>query len=288
MLTKPSRCIAGVLIIWSAVFASAAVPQDIPKPADDGKEVKEGKGKWVPVFQRHASDYAITSGPGEEAKRLPEPLLRWWQPIRGGDDGALYLWVRNGRPVAAVTFFTFKWPNGERVIVHERHSFISGPLESTWRGQTPWKTSKPGLTFKPVPDAPRPAETAQGRLRQMQAMVRDVSATTTDDRSSTWTMRPLSKPLYRYELPEQDPNDGALFALAQGTDPEAFFVVETRGSGQDAHWEYAVARFTDLALRVDYKGREVFKGPNTLGSRSDIYFCNTVLSKPSDSPEDFR
>ena len=158
-------------------------------PAQPASEIKDGKGKWVPVFQRHADDYVITAGAGEEAKRLPDPLLRWWQPIRGGDDGALYLWVSKGRPVAAVTFFTFRWPAGERVIVHERH-FVRrqradrGNLAKSERPGN--RRTAPGLTFKRMHDAPTPADTAPARLRQMQAMMREVSAITTDDKGSTW------------------------------------------------------------------------------------------------------
>jgi hypothetical protein len=168
-----------------------------------------------------------------------------------------------------VTFFTFKMPNGDRMLVHERHSFSKEPIEATWRGQSLWQPSDPGLTFKPMPDAPTPAETP-------------------DDKGSNWTMRPLNKPLYRYEITDPDLRDGALFALAQGTDPEVFFLLEARGSGKDARWEYAVARFTDLRVRVESKGKEIFAGPHTLGARKEIYFCNAVIIKPSDSTDDFK
>jgi hypothetical protein len=285
MRIATSRRIVRLLPVWFALMGAVVAGQDKPKPTDDAKD---GKGKWVGIFERHANDYVITAGEGDEAKRLPDPLLRWWQPIRGGDDGALYLWVNKGRPVAAVTFFTFKMPEGDRMLVHERHSFAPGPIEATWRGQSQWRTTEPGLTFKRLPDAPAPADTAPARLRQMQAMIRDVSATTTDDNGSKWTMRPLNKPLHRYEATDQDVRDGALFALAQGTDPEAFFLLEARGSGKDARWEYAIARFTDLKLRVEYKGSEVFAGPHTLGGPKQIYHCNSVITKKSDLPDDFR
>ena len=85
MMISASRRIASLLPIWVALLAVAASGQDSPKPGDDAKD---GKGRWVPVFLRHANDYVITADQGEEAKRLPDPLLRWWQPIRGGDDGA--------------------------------------------------------------------------------------------------------------------------------------------------------------------------------------------------------
>jgi len=251
-----------------------------------GSKAKDEKGKWVPVFERHAGEYVIRVGEDakEEARRLPDPVLRWWQPVRGGDDGALYLWVHEGRPVAAVTFFTFKLPEGVRWITHEHHSLVTEPVEATWRGKTVWRTSRPGLAFRPVPDAPVPAGTAPARSRQMQAIVREFSATTIDDKASKWPLRPLARPLYRYE----GKDDGALFALVQGTDPEAFILVEARGAGKDAHWEYAVARFTDLEIHVRLKDREVFSGPHTLGGAGEIYHSQSVIGKPSDLPGDFN
>jgi hypothetical protein len=252
---------------------------------DDGPRAKDANGKWFPLFERHAAEYVVRIGPGarEEARMIPLPVLRWSQPVRGGDDGALYLWVREGKPVLAMTFFTFKWPDGRRSIVHERHSLTLEPLEATWRGKPAWRIAKPGLVFKPVPDAPAPAETASARSRQMQSILREFSATTIDYQASKWPLRALVKPLYRPEGKQ----DGALFALVQGTDPEAFIFLEARGEGKDAHWEYAVTRFTDLEIHVRLREREVFSAPRTTGQADEIYHSPTVISKPSDSPKDF-
>ncbi len=282
---KFSRPVAITLAL--GLIASAGLVQLPPGYGQDAaSKAKNEKGKWVPLFQHHAGEYRIRVGEDAsgETRRLPEPLLRWWQPVRGGDDGALYLWEREGRPVAVVTFFTFKFADGTRCITHERHSLAAGPVEAAWRGDKVWHTSRPGLTFKPVPNATAPADTAPARLRQMQALVRDFSANTIDDKGSTWPLRPLAKPLYRSESKD----DGAVFALVQGTDPEAFVVLEARGEGKDAHWNYAVARFTDLELRVRLKDHEVFSGPHTLGGATEIYQTLVVIRKPSDSPADFE
>jgi hypothetical protein len=268
--TNPTRQRGGLL-------AQAQAPA--PKAAQE-------KGKWIPLFERHAGEYVVRAGldAKEDARRLAEPVLRWWQPVRGGDDGALYLWVRDGRPVAAVTFFTFKLPEGTRWVTHEHHSFAAEPVEATWKHRVVWRTSRPGLEFKPVPDAPLPASTPPARLRQMQALVRDFSANTVDDKGSKWPLRPLVTPLYRYE----GKTDGVLCALVQGTDPEAFVLLEVRGEGTDARWQFAAARFTDLELHVRYKDREVFSGPHSLGGPDQIYHSSSVIGKPSDSPEDFN
>jgi hypothetical protein len=275
------RTAAGVVLLACGWL----IPTSQACGQETASEAKQGKGRWVPVFERHASEYMIRVGKDAkvEAERLREPVLRWWQPVRGGDDGALYVWAHGGRPVAAVTFFTFKWANGTRSIVHEKHSFAFEPLAAAWRGSTVWSTSQPGLTFKRFPDAPVPAATPAARLRQMLALMRDFSANTVDTKDSKWPLRPLVKPLYRYE----GKTDGALFALVQGTDPEAFVVLEGRTEGNDHHWEFAAARFTDLEIHIRYKDHEVFMGPNGVGQPNAIYHTTTVIDKPSDSPEDF-
>jgi hypothetical protein len=269
--------LAALLCFAQRPRANAQVPASNATPE---------KGKWIPLFERHAGEYAIHVGPDakENARRLDEPVLRWWQPVRGGDDGALYLWVRDGRPVAAVTFFTFKLPEGTRWVTHEHHSFAAEPVEATWKEKIVWRTSRPGLDYKPIPNAPVPAANPPARLRQLQALVRDFSANTVDDKGSKWPLRPLVKPLYRYE----GKTDGALFALVQGTDPEAFVIIEVRGEGQSARWEYAAARFTDLELHVRYKDLEVFSGPPSLGGANEIYHSSSVIGKHSDSPDDFN
>ena len=56
-------------------------------------------------------------------------------------------------------------------------------------------------------------------------------------------LRLLTQPLYRYEHKEGQVLDGALFAFAEGTDPELLLLVEARQrKDQPAEWQYAPAR----------------------------------------------
>jgi hypothetical protein len=43
-----------------------------------------------------------------------------------------------------------------------------------------------------------------------------------------------------------------------GTDPEVLLIIEAREDGGKLRWEYACGRFSDLELRVQRKGKEVF------------------------------
>lgn len=124
----------------------------------------------------------------------------------------------------------------------------------------------------------------------MQAILRQFSANTIDNKDSTWPLRPLTKPLYRYENTGPEVIDGALFALAQGTDPEVFVLIEARpaSEGKPAAWYYGLARLTDLRLRVRLYGTEVFSVPYTVGKPDEVYQTFIVISKPSDNPDDFE
>ena len=295
MNSREDRSLRTRELRWALLVGLTLAPGPGPARGQEPPAVpaaKDARPKWAPVFQKHAAGYIIRAGAGAgdqaEARMLPEPLLRWSQPVRGGDDGALYLWVREGRPVAVMSLFTYKERNGVRNVIHEDHSLAEGPLAAEWAGQPRWRTAEPGLTFRPVPDAPAPAETAAARLRQMQAIVREFSAATKDDKGSTWTLRPMTRALYRYEGKGPATPDGALFAFAQGTDPEAFLLVEARAEWKALRWEYAVARFTDLEIKIDLKGREVFSGPHTVGGPGGIYWTTIVMSRPGDAPEDFE
>jgi hypothetical protein len=78
------------------------------------------------------------------------------------------------------------------------------------------------------------------------------------------------QPLYRYESTDPDVLDGAVFSFVSsaGTDPEAILVLEARkGPGATVPtWHYAVGRYTDMALRVRLKDREILSVPLLLSA----------------------
>jgi len=288
---RPAPWIGVVVAAWLA--GRTATAQDA-KSTEAATKNNGPKANWLPVLRKHAAEYAITATPpGKDvvtAGFVPDPLMRWTQPVRGGDDGVLCLWVDKGRPVAAMTIFTFKSDDGNRCVVHEHQSLSALPMKATWQGRPMWHTSEPGLTFSEAPDAPTPAETPAGRLRQMQAMARDFSGVTRDHKGSSWNLRPLTKPLYRYEKTGPEVVDGGLFTLVQGNDPEAFVLIEARPDPKDAktsRWHFGVARLTDLRLKVRWKDREVFSVDYTIGAADAPYQSVVAVKKPSESPDDF-
>lgn len=285
MKPTPARRRSPALAI---LLASLAVPR--PAAAQEAKK-EDDPASWLPILRRQAADYEIV--PRDPAKKpprpLPEPILRWTQPVRGGDDGAVYVWVADGRPEAVVSAFTYRVAGSKRTLQHEVHSLASVGLDATWRGRPMWRADRPGLAFRPVPDAPAPAPSAPARMRQMTEIARGFSATSVHEKAGKNALRLMPKALYRYEPSADGPTDGALFCLAHGTDPEVFLLLESHRNGDAPEWRYALAQFSDLALSASYKGREVWSAPPGVWDRHEgihAYYIAELVD--ADTPDEYR
>jgi hypothetical protein len=121
-----------------------------------------------------------------------------------------------------------------------------------------WNPSEPGVAFREVPDAPRPAETAAGRLPQMRAMAGKFTSTYTARHldNQPFELRLLTQPLYRYET-EDARADGAVFVFVQSTASVALLLLESRSTRDGPRWHYAYASLVSGPVRVKYGDKEV-------------------------------
>ncbi|HEV7225031.1 MAG TPA: hypothetical protein VGN42_20165 [Pirellulales bacterium] len=194
------------------------------------------------------------------AELLKQPLLRWSNPLREADDGALFLWTLDGRPAVAACVYNV----GDTMIEHELQSLASTPLHATRRDKPVWTPPTAGVEFKPVPDKPDPpASTPARRLTQMRNILREFSAAMGH---AQWRheLRLMPQPLYRYGADDEaGVLDGALFAFAQGTDPEILLLLEARGKDEESReWQYAVARMNMGDLELKHAGEIVWRIDN--------------------------
>ena len=110
-------------------------------------------------------------------------------------------------------------------------------------GEVHWNPKPSGLTFRDVPNAPRPAETAPAGRVQMNNLIKRFSAVAHPGRTSELSLLP--DPIDRYSNAEAGRVDGAMFRFAIGTNPEVMVVLGAQGSTREkASWRYAVARAT--------------------------------------------
>ena len=188
-----------------------------------------------------------------------EPAFRVGRQKGNFLDGAIFLWLDDvGRPEAAMEAFLLSEPDApDGKWIHEFTSLSTGPLVAARDGKKRWHPSGPGLEFKPVPDAPKPAESPAARLRQMRAIADDFGAVD-DFGGRGWTaLRMLTTPIARYGKAGSVPDDGALFAFVEGTDPEVFLFIEVRAG----EWRYALGSMGSWAMKVKHKSREVWNLP---------------------------
>jgi hypothetical protein len=197
-------------------------------------------------FQQEAEAYRMRLGDAQASvlELTSKPILHWGNPAGNGEDGAVFVWQHKGRPEVIGTVFTYRRAStGEIVMKHSLHSLTSHSITADYRDQRVWSPKTPGVEFRPVPGAPPPAETARVRLLQMKALARDFSGKLETLKKETSSLRLLPQPLTRYEPAGTDVIDGAIFALAEGTDPQSLVLIEARKTNGTPRWEYAFARF---------------------------------------------
>jgi len=278
---KAIRVILAVSVIASLL---AARPCAAAEPAPESSP-------WQTYFRRLAGEYRQTVGDKrEELKLISIPVLKWSQPVRGGQNGAVYLWLQAGRPAVVGTFFI--WPNGESNfgISHELHALTSEKLQGDWREQIQWRPSDPRLDWRDVPDATPPSAAAAKRAIEARQIARRFAAKSTDRNGQTSELRLQPRAFYEYEAAaESNPwLGGSLFSLAHGTDTEIVVWLEAVKGRDKPTWNFTCVRMSDLALAVTLDGKQVWTADLARYNQFDgPYLCTApefMKEPPTDKP----
>ena len=204
-----------------------------------------------------------------------EPLITFENPVSQMWDGMMFVWTDRGRPAAAVKSYYHslnkRWGRTFVAISPER-------IAMSQQGQKLWSPDQAGLAFAPLPDAVPPADDARRRLTQMRDIARRF--TMVDHWGlkdpTDWQLRMLTTPLYRYEAPDHDVVDGAIFGYVANS-PEALVLLEARESDKGLAWHYAVCRFTRFEVTVSLGGKQVAQFPRLdAWPASGVYFHDPV------------
>ncbi len=240
------------LVLTLTLLAVEDQPASPPKAADALLALhRQDAESWRMYLDEHRQS---------EAALNPKPIYVWTNPTRSdGQNGAVYVWLAKGRPVVIGSIFSHP-EQGARMVCHEFHSLASGKLFPE-RDPTaePWEP-KGAVEMLPLPDAPAVEASATRRLIQMRALSKQFAAHSIDYQKERWELRLLPQPMYRYEKPEGDVVDGAIFAYvtSAGTDPEVVLLLEARKRGDSLAWHYRAIRFSDSDLYVQHRGKEVW------------------------------
>jgi hypothetical protein len=232
-------------------------------PAADPPANKENIDAALRLTLAAAAEYEIRVGDEKEEplELRREPVLKWSNPDRGEIHGNVFVWTRDGRPLAVGSLY--KWFRPHTHMAHEFLSLAEGALAAKFHGQQVWKTSESLVKFADVPGAPALAATEAQRLLQLKQLAKDFTGTKKerDENTGVIELRLLPQPVHRYAAPKQGIHGGGLFALVHGTDPEIWLLIEARGKdAAGARWQYAVTRMTSSEVRVKHADKQVWLG----------------------------
>ena len=185
------------------------------------------------------------------------------QPADDVEDGAIFFWLgEDGRPEASLQIFLVKNADAPKGLwAHEFNSLSTVSLVGTRRGRPSWSPNQPGLEYHRLSDVPKPAATSAVRARQMRGIMQDFHVNDYFKDNAWSDLRLLPTPIARYGKEGSAVIDGALFAFAIGTDPEACVFLEVRKGKEGPEWFYAMGPLTCFSVKGSYKKKGVWDLP---------------------------
>lgn len=250
-----------MLPLFSFAVAAALLAADEPQTAAAKPASAKAIERLQALHLEEGSRWSMFLDADKKTKAVlnPKPIYVWTNPTRsGGQHGAVYVWTSGGRPVVVGSIFSHP-EEKRRVICHEFHSLAEGTLLPERTGDQERWEPKASVPMLPFPKAPVPDASPARRLVQMRSLSREFTAHSIDNEKERWELRLLPQPLYRFEKPQGDTLDGALFAFvtSAGTDPEVIVALEAK-KGATPAWHYRAIRFSDSNLYVRLAGKEVW------------------------------
>lgn len=192
-----------------------------------------------------------------DAELRPEPVVRYDDQVRRIEDATLWAFVKRGRPEATLKVEIYRQGHALYGLVSLSDALVKATCSDGWD----WSAAKPGVELKPIPNAPAPGATAVERLVQMRTLSRRFTGYEVEpSEKGRFQMRLMTKPVYRYADKESGLLDGAIFSLANGTNPDVLVVIEARTppNGSGAVWQYGVGRMGGAKLVVNLDNKEVW------------------------------
>ncbi len=272
-----------IVLIWCFVVASWGARADDADEDADKQAAQARKERFTNYMRDFAESTAIrlaavNGEPEQTAKLVPQPVFRYSDEERFIPDATLWVWTRDARPVAFQKVEGNNHGGGQMWTICFA-SLSEGLLNVRWPlARRDYAARTPGVTFKPIPKADPPAETARKRTVQLRTLKDRFSGRlgVNDQGKGGAETRTIAKPIFEYADPESKLPLGAIFGLSStGTNPDLLLLIEARRDGAGAwRWEYAHARMTSASLRVRLDDDEVWAEGNATPGALDnwIYY----------------
>jgi hypothetical protein len=196
-----------------------------------------------------------------QARWSATPLVRYGDETRFIQDSTLWCWMDGPLPVAFQKIEINNWVANYPQWTFCFSSMSSAPLSIQWPDRRdPFRPD--AVKFLRIEDGPVPAKDKRTRGLQMREMSRDFLVVSHNGNKAS-ELRLLPRPLLEYESPKHRIVAGAVFAQAEGTNPDCLIAIQlVQSDGGKIEWVFAPVRMTSHGLMLKFKDRELWSDLN--------------------------
>jgi hypothetical protein len=204
--------------------------------------------------------FELADGVRKPAELVDEPVLRYTDNTRKLYDSTIWVWGSSGRPSAIMAVEYYPERRREQKWLFEIASLSIGRIAAERGQEVRWTARQPGLHLEQLADGPAPAEKPALRLAQMKKLQQRFTAYEREGLGARIELRPLARPLHRYQDDAAGVLDGAVFAFANGTNPEVLCIIEAHPADEaGTHWQFALVQMTGAEVYAQLDGKEFWK-----------------------------
>jgi hypothetical protein len=299
MTHQANRIPVRIYLMVATFLVVSSAPADQPKKSETKNENAQEAGPDADEQYRLAAKELVrgievevlVSDKWVKVERIEKPLLYYGDATRENDRGSVWGWGDKGRPLVLLELF--QNANDREKWVYTICNTSGEKVRASRRGNVWWRTNESASQLKDVPDAPAPAADAALRQRQMKQLAQKFSGHEFwDPDNSRFELRRLERPLHTYRDEDGGVLEGALYTLANGTNPEIMLFVEARVDPKDKSrtaWKFTVGRLSHAELHLVYDGKEVFDAPRAdraqLSAPDKPYWLGLLESSSSAKPD---
>lgn len=274
---RPLNWFMMLLVVCSAAAAEQS------DDATTGEQLRQMQAREILEHMQGIRLERVADNRRQSVALIDHPLLKYTDPVRANDQGTVWAWGSESRPLALMEVYR---PSAEAQWVHAVTLISSDLVVATISDTLKWSPQTSSIRFQTMTSDSRPAEREALRLGQLKDLARKFEAHEFwDPNNSRFELRLLVQPIHRYRDPEKKILDGAIFLLAHGTNPEIALLIEAQGETLDSsEWRFAMARLGSAELHVSLNHEEVWMQPrtaNVVGKSTDPYWLFFTDSKPA-------
>lgn len=255
--------ISRLSLVLFFVSASTLYGQAPQPPAGDAEAAKIERARVLKEMHLMADAIVVRKqGRPQVVQRIDAPIFRYNSPSRLYQDGSIWAWGKQGRPLVIMEMFTL---NARKPAWIQGCVLTSTELVEARRlDENIWYPREIGVQFKPFPATQPPAESENVRLRQMKQLSRRFKAHQFWGRdNSRFELRLLVNPVHRYNDPDRGLVDGSVFLMAHEIEPEAIIMIEAVNQGGEMTWQYAVTPIGSAEFHIFLDDNQVYQRGRT-------------------------